>query len=71
MLQILFLIYLALVLIWFIFSMIVFWFCVQHHLFSVTAWVVIILYLLITINIFSITFASLTKYTPLHTLLTF
>ncbi len=67
----LFLIYLALVLIWFIFSMIVFWFCTQHHLFSVSAWVVIVLYVLIAINIFTITFASLTQYTSLHTLLTF
>ena len=69
MVSLLFSIYLVLVAIWLLFSIVVFIFTVRHHPLSITNWTVIILYILICFQIFSITFGALTRYAPLRTLL--
>lgn len=69
MISLLFSIYLILVLIWLIFSVLVFTFTVRHHPLSITNWAVVILYILISLQIFSITFAALTRFVPLRVLL--
>lgn len=71
MVSLLFSLYLVLVGLWLLFSVIVFIFTVRHHPLSVTNWAVIVLYILISFQIFTVTFATLGKYTPLRNLLSF
>lgn len=63
MLPLLFTIYLVLVFIWLLFSAIVVSFTLRYHLFSVTNWVMIILFIIISLQILNVTGSSLTKYT--------
>lgn len=69
--SLLFSIYLILVAIWLLFSVIVFVFTVRHHPLSIANWAVIVLYVLISFQIFTVTFAALGRYIPLRTLLQF
>lgn len=71
MLSLLFTIYLALVFIWFIFSVLVISFTLRYHFFSVTSWVMIIFYIIISLQILNVTGSSLTKYTGTSQLLPF
>lgn len=64
-----FTVYLVLVALWLLFSIIVFVFTVRHHPLSVTNWAVIVLYVLISFQIFTITFAAMGRYVPLRNLL--
>lgn len=63
MLPLIFTIYLVLVFIWLLFSVIVVSFTLRYHFFSVTNWVMIILYIIISLQILNVTGSSLTKYT--------
>lgn len=69
MISILFYIYLALVAIWLLFSVIVFIFSVKHHPLSATNWMVIILYAIISIQVFTVTFSALGRYIPLKNII--
>lgn len=61
--------YLILVAIWLLFSIIVFIFSVKHHPLSATNWAVIVLYVVISVQIFAVTFSALERYVPLKNLL--
>ena len=61
--SLIFSLYLILVLIWFLFSLLVVMFTLRYHLFSVTNWVMIALYIIIALQIFTVTATSLSKYT--------
>lgn len=63
--------YLILVGIWLLMSLVVFIFTVRHHPLSVTSWIVVLLYILIAFQIFTVTFTALGRYIPLRTLLQF
>jgi len=69
--SLLFSLYLILVAVWLIFSVIVVVFALRHHFFSVTNWVMIGLYAIISLQIFTVTASSLKKYTQSSTLLPF
>ena len=69
--SLIFSIYLILVLIWFLFSLLVVTFTLRYHLFSVTNWVMIALYIIIALQIFTVTATSLSKYTPSQKLFPF
>lgn len=71
MVPLLFSVYLILVGIWLLMSLVVFIFTVRHHPLSITAWVVVFLYILIASQIFTVTFTALGRYIPLRTLLQF
>ncbi|GEM_PF-3196941 len=71
MLSLLFTLYLALVFIWFIFSVLVITFTLRYHIFSVTNWMMIILYVIISLQILNVTGESLTKYTGTSQLIPF
>lgn len=69
--QLLFTLYLALVFIWLLFSLVVIIFTLRYHLFSVTNWAMIILYIIISLQILNVTGSSLKKYTGQSQLLPF
>ncbi len=71
MIAILLLIYTVIVGLWLLFSLMVVFFSLRHHFFSITTWVMVVLYVIISINIFSITFSSLGKYTSPRTIFPF
>ncbi|MEK7122649.1 MAG: hypothetical protein AAB855_02220 [Patescibacteria group bacterium] len=67
--SLIFTLYLILVAIWLLMSIAVFIFTVRHHPLSITNWVVIVLYVIISFQIFAITFGALTRYVSLRALL--
>lgn len=71
MVSLLFSVYLILIGIWLLMSLVVFVFTVRHHPLSVTSWIVVLLYILIAFQIFTVTFTTLGRYIPLRTLLQF
>lgn len=71
MVPLLFSAYLILIGLWLLMSLVVFIFTIRHHPLSVTSWAIVLLYILIASQIFTVTFTALGRYIPLRTLFQF